>query len=73
MIAGRSEDSDIAEVFDFIVNEFLVYDKENFSPETVYEGQINKIENYPVDIEYADMTGIQDIAEKERLLDLWTY
>ena len=73
MIAGRSEDSDIAEVFDFIVNEFLVYDKENFSPETVYEGQINKIENYPVDIEYADMTGIQDIAEKERLLDLWKY
>ena len=31
------------------------------------------IENYPEDIEYADMTGIQEIQEKERLLGLWKY
>ncbi len=73
MIDGREKDSDILEVYDFIINEFLVYDKENFSPETVFAGQINKIPNYPQDIEYADMTGIQEIQEKERLLDLWKY
>lgn len=63
----------VAEVYDFIVNEFLVYDKENFSPEQIYEEQVNRIPNYPAEIPYADMTGIQDDKEKERLLDLWKY
>lgn len=73
MIKGREKRNDIIEVYDFIINDFLVYDKENFSPEKIYEGQINTIENYPDHIVYADMTGIQDIEEKERLLNLWKY
>jgi iron(III) transport system substrate-binding protein len=73
MLGGRETRADVIEVYEFIINEFLVYDKENFSPETVYEGQVNKIENYPQNIVYADMTGIQEIAEKERLLALWKY
>lgn len=73
MIDGREQDSDIVEVFDFIVNEFLKYDKEYFSPEEIYSGQVNRIEGYPENISYADMTGIQDISEKERLLDRWKY
>lgn len=32
MVKGREEDARIQEVFSFIVNDFLVYDKENFSP-----------------------------------------
>lgn len=73
LVSGRETDSDIVEVYEFIINEFLVYDKENFSPENIYEGQVNRIENYPEDIQYADMTGIQEIQEKERLLGLWKY
>ena len=73
MIDGREKNSDIVEVYEFIINEFLVYDKENFSPENIYEGQKNNIENYPEGIVYADMTGIQEIKEKERLLELWKY
>ncbi|MBR2019228.1 MAG: extracellular solute-binding protein [Clostridia bacterium] len=73
MLNGRETDRDIVEVYQFIINEFLVYDKENFSPENVYEGQVNKIEGYPQDIVYADMSGIQLITEKERLLALWKY
>ena len=73
MIGGREVRDDVVEVYEFIINEFLIYDKENFSPEKIYEGQINKIENYPQNIVYADMTGIQEIAEKERLLALWKY
>lgn len=73
MIKGRENDEDIQEVFDFIINEFLVYDKENFSPEVIYKGQVNKIKNYPTNIKYADMSGIEKIEEKERLLDLWKY
>ena len=60
-------------MYDFIVNEFLVYDKENFSPDTIYEGQKNLIPNYPENIQYADMTGIDSNTEKERLLALWKY
>lgn len=73
IVTGHSEKEGVQEVFSYIANEFLVYDKENFSPETVFEGQVNKIPNYPQNITYADMTGIQDDKDKERLLALWKY
>ena len=73
LLKGRENNSEICEIYDFIINEFLVYDKEHFSPETIYINQENKIQNYPQSIQYADMTGIQDIQEKERLLALWKY
>lgn len=73
MISGRENDPDITKVYDFIVNQFMVYDKQHFSPEPIYEGQHTAIPNYPQNIQYADMAGIQDAAEKERLLSLWKY
>lgn len=73
LIKGRETDEDVKRVFYYVVNDFLVYDKENFSPEMILEGQKNTIENYPQNIPYADMTGIEDMSEKERLLDLWKY
>lgn len=73
VISGHQEKDGVVEVFDFIANEFLVYDKEHFSPEPVYLDQVNTISNYPRDIAYADMTGIQDAGEKEQLLALWKY
>ena len=73
IVKGHDEKDGVREVYDFIVNEFLVYDKENFSPEVIYNGQQNNIKSYPKDIEYADMQGIQDDKEKERLLALWKY
>lgn len=73
IIEGHRAKPGIDEVYDFIINEFLVYDKENFSPEIIYEGQQILLENYPQDFEYADMSGIQDDIEKERLLNIWKY
>ena len=73
IIDGHQEKEGVQEVYDYIINNFLVYDKENFSPEIIYEGQTIALENYPEDIPYADMTGIQDDQEKERLLALWKY
>ena len=73
IVAGHREKRGVEEVFSYIANEFMAYDKENFSPETVYENKQNKIANYPAEIQYADMTGIQDDKEKERLLALWKY
>ena len=73
IIDGHRDKEGVAEVFDFIIHDFLKYDKENFSPETIYDGQIITLPNYPEDILYADMTGIQDDKEKERLLAQWKY
>ncbi len=73
ILQGHQDKEGVAEVYDYLIHEFLIYDKEHFSPEQIYEGQVNTIENYPQDIVYADMTGIQDDKEKERLLDLWKY
>lgn len=73
ILAGHEDKEGVEEVYDFIINEFIIYDKENYSPEPIYSEQQNLIENYPQDIPYADMIGIQDDKEKERLLALWKY
>lgn len=73
ILSGHREKEGVEEVYDYIIHNFLVYDKEQFSPEIIYEGQTIALENYPRDIPYADMTGIQDHTEKERLLNLWKY
>lgn len=73
IIDGHQNKEGVREVYDYIIHNFLVYDKEYFSPEIIYEGQMIALDNYPQDISYADMTGIQDDKEKERLLALWKY
>ncbi len=73
LVKGRENDPDIVEVFEFIANEFIVYDKTYFTPEQIFKDQENNIENYPTKIKYADMTGIDSIEEKERLLAIWKY
>ena len=73
MLEGRQKNADIERVFEFIVNDYMIYDKMHGSPEKVLKEQVNSIENYPENINYADMTGIEDIEEKERLLEKWKY
>lgn len=73
VIQNHQDKDGVMEVFDFLANEFLMYDKEYFSPEQIYEGQVNRIAGYPENVTFADMTGIQDDAEKEALLKLWKY
>lgn len=73
LVKGREQDENIKKVFNFIISDFLIYDKEHFSPEQILKNQKNTMEHYPQNIIYADMTGIDSITEKERLLDLWKY
>ncbi|MEF2783489.1 MAG: extracellular solute-binding protein [Clostridium sp.] len=68
-----ADDNEVVEVFKYIINDFLVYDKQHFSPEPILKNQKNTIENYPQNIQYANMEGISDMQEKERLLKLWKY
>lgn len=71
MVKGRNKNA--TRVFEYIVNDFLIYDKEYFCPDAVLKDQKNYIENYPQDVSFADMSGIDDTDEKERLLNLWKY
>ena len=73
LLEGRQNNPVIEEIFEFIVNDFMIYDKTYFSPEQVLVSQENGIPNYPKNIKYADMTGIDNLEEKERLLDKWKY
>ena len=73
LIKGREKNDDIVRVFRFVVNDYMIYDKTYNSPEPVMENQVNRIDNYPQNIKYADMAGIDDLAEKERLLKKWKY
>ena len=73
IVDTHQEKEGVREVYDYIIHEFLAYDKEHFSPEIIYERQTIALENYPEQILYADMTGIQNHEEKERLLALWKY
>ena len=73
MLEGREKDKTIVRVFEFIVNEYMIYDKKYGSPEKVLKEQENGVENYPDNIRYADMTGIDNIEEKERILAKWKY
>lgn len=73
MLSGREGNEDIVRVFEFVANEYMVYDKMYGSPEKVLVDQVNGIENYPEDITYANMDGIESVEEKERLLDKWKY
>lgn len=73
LMKRSSKDPQVQKVFDFIINDFLLYDKEHFSPEQILKKQTNTIKHYPTNIPYADMTGIEDIKEKERLLEVWKY
>lgn len=73
IVKGRREKDNIEEIFTYIINDILVNDKEYFSPDKILKEQDNKVDNYPQNIEYADMTGVNDIEEKERLLAKWKY
>lgn len=69
---GKEDNKAIRDIFDFFYNTLVYEDKELFYPEQVFVDQVNNIENYPTDINYADMTG-NTTEEKTRLMDKWEY
>ena len=63
----------VKEVFEYTMTKLVRDDKELYCPEPIFINQPNNIANYPRDIRYADMTGVYDLALKERLLAKWQY
>ena len=74
IIKGKDKNKNVVEVFNYIMTEFMVYDKIHFSPGKVLKNQgKTKLEGYPENIVSADMTNLSDIKLKERLLSKWDY
>ncbi len=71
MIEGKQTRPAVKEVFDFFYDTLVIEDKELFYPEKIFKDMDFEIENYPTEIEYANMSNTQE--EKERLLEKWKY
>jgi iron(III) transport system substrate-binding protein len=73
IVKGKETRPIVREVFQFAMTTLVREDKDLYCPEPIFKNQTNTIPNYPKDIPYMDMRGINDLAEKERLLAKWKY
>lgn len=71
IIAGREEKAAVKEIFDFMINTYSDENLQKFYPEQIYKDKTFEIENYPKNINYADMSN-NSYQEKERLLKKWS-
>lgn len=71
IIKGREEKEHVKEVFEWLINDFGRFDKENYMPDIILKDQNNKMANYPSDLKDADMTGIDSTKVKEDLTAKW--
>lgn len=73
IVKGKERKKEVRDVFRYLVNECLVYDKDNYNPGKILKNQNSQMQNYPSDIPYADMAGIDDLMLKDELLRKWKY
>ncbi len=71
IIKGKEEKENVKKVFQWLIDGFGVYDKENFMPDIILKEQNIKIKNYPTNLKDADMTGIDSIKTKDDLTKKW--
>ena len=73
VVKGKEGKPGVRALMDWIYDKGILLDKQNFVPDRVFVDQDTEIPNFPMDANYADMTGIFDASEKERLLEKWKY
>lgn len=71
IIKGKENKANIKEVFQWLIEDFGRYDKENHMPDIILKNQENKMQNYPENLTDADMTGIDSTETKEQLTEKW--
>jgi len=71
IVEGKESRDEVKEVFNWLMNDFGVYDKENFMPDVVLKDQKSNVKNYPTDLEEANMEGVESVQVKEELMELW--
>lgn len=72
IIKGKEARPEVKEVFDFLVNIYNFECTEKFYPEKIYKDKNFTLDNYPQNIQYADMSD-NSVEERARLLELWKY
>ncbi len=70
VIAGNEQNDAVMEVFSFLANELTEEMCERFYPEKIYKDKDFTIENFPADVQYADMSN-NTPARKSELLEKW--
>ncbi|MEG0323889.1 MAG: ABC transporter substrate-binding protein, partial [Raoultibacter sp.] len=73
IVDGKQEKPAVRAVMDWMFSTGIMLDKQEFVPDKVFVDQHTEIPNFPQNMEYADMSGIFDIDEKQRLLKKWKY
>ena len=73
VVDGKQDKPGVRAVMDWMYEKGIMLDKQKFAPDAVFVGQSTKVENYPENPVYADMTGLFDVGEKQRLLKMWKY
>ena len=73
VVEGKQGKPAVQAVMDWMYTTGILLDKQRFVPDKVFVDQHTEIPNFPTDVKYADMTGIFDIDEKQRLLKEWKY
>lgn len=71
IIKGRETEENVEEVFNWLINDFGVYDKKYYMPDKVLKDQETSVKNYPKNLKDADMEGIDSVTTKEELTELW--
>ncbi|MDR2864305.1 MAG: extracellular solute-binding protein [Spirochaetaceae bacterium] len=73
IVKGKETRAAVQKVFAFAMDTLVKDDKKLYCPEPIFKDQTNDIPNYPRTIPYADMSGVYDLALKDRLLSRWQY
>jgi len=72
IIKGREDNENVRQVFNWLINDFGKYDKENYMPDPILKDQENKMPNYPTDLTDANMEGIDSTKTKDELIEKWS-
>lgn len=73
VIEGKQKNPDVMKVFNYICEVVSPEENEIYAPEPIFQNKEITMENFPKDIPYGNMEGIEDIELKERLLDKWNH
>lgn len=73
IIKGKESKDGIMKVFQWIITDFMLYDRENYVPGEILKNQSSKVSNFPSNLRDADMTNIESIQIKEDLIAKWPF
>lgn len=71
IIKGKENKENVKDIFNWLINDFGRYDKENYMPDPILKDQESKMRNYPTNLKAANMTGIDSTETKDKLIKNW--